>query len=71
MSPKLGTVAPLTYSLPFILLTYYIELQISTGGVHSYLLITYCSAEIALNYVFNCNHISQCRENGYMSGLGH
>jgi len=71
MSPKLGTVGPITYSLPFIALTYYIKLHISTGGVHSYLLITYCSAEIALNYVFNRNHISQCRENGYMSGLGH
>ncbi len=71
MSPILGSVAPLTYSLPFILPTYYIKLQISTGGVRSYLLITFCSAEIAPNYVFNCNHISQCRENGYMSGLGH
>ena len=71
MSPKLSTGVLLTYSLPFIHLTYYIKLQISTGDVYSYLLIAFFGAEIAMIYVFNCNNISDCQQNGYMSGLAH
>ena len=69
MSPKLAIEALLTYSLPFVHLSYYIKLHISTGEVHSYLLNSYLSAKYAPNYVYNCNHLTQCRQNGYMSGL--
>jgi len=71
MSPKLAIEALLTYSLPFVHLSYYIKLHISTGGVYSYLLITFFSAENALISVFNCNNLSDYRQNGYMSGLAH
>ncbi len=71
MSPKPSTGVLLTYSLRFIQLSNYIKLHISTGEVYSYLLITLSSAKNALISVFNCNNISDCRENGYMSGLAH
>jgi len=69
MSPKPSTEVLLTYSLPLILLTYYIKLHISTGGVNSYLLNSDISAKYAPIYVYNRNNLNGCRQNGYMSGL--